>query len=195
MNESWVKIIEAAYPMFMENGYKGTATADIAKAAGINESTIFRNFKNKENLFQASIEHYAKKAINIDFDILQYTGDVKSDLKRMIRTMYQLTLDLIPSYRLLVKRSLVNDEILEGIKNELMNQDSLFSHYLKGMMRREMIREIDSEIVISLIYSQVFVSSFELLVTNNPETFQNELEARIEDMSSYFATLLMKRGD
>lgn len=195
MNESWVKIIEAAYPMFMENGYKGTATADIAKAAGINESTIFRNFKNKENLFQASIEHYAKKAIKIDFDILQYTGEVKNDLKRMIRTMFQLTLDLIPSYRLLVKRSLVNDEILKGIRDELKNQDSLFSHYLKGMMRREMVREIDSEIVSSLIYSQVFVSSFELLVANNSANFQNDLEGRIDDMSSYFTGLLMKRGD
>lgn len=195
MNESWIKIIEAAYPMFMENGYKGTATADIAKAAGINESTIFRNFKNKENLFQASIEHYAKKAIKIDFDILEYTGDLEFDLKRMIQTMFQLTLELIPSYRLLVKRSLVNDDILKGIEDELINQDSLYSHYLKGMARRDMIREIDSEILISLIYSQVFVSSFELLVAKNPETFQNDLEFRINYITNFFIKLLMKRGD
>jgi len=195
MNESWIKIIEAAYPMFMESGYRGTATADIAKAAGINESTIFRNFKNKENLFQASIEHYAKKAIKIDFDILEYSGDLKSDLKRMIKTMFQLTLDLIPSYRLLVKRSLVNDEILKGIEDELINQDSLFSHYLKGMVRREMIREIDSEIVTNLIYSQVFVSSFEHLVAKNTDTFQYDLEVRIEDVTNYFIKLLLKRGD
>jgi len=195
MNESWIKIIEAAYPMFMESGYRGTATADIAKAAGINESTIFRNFKNKENLFQASIEHYAKKAIKIDFNILEYSGDLKSDLKRMIKTMFQLTLDLIPSYRLLVKRSLVNDEILKGIEDELVNQDSLFSHYLKGMVRREMIREIDSEIVTNLIYSQVFVSSFEHLVTKNTVTYQHDLEVRIEDVTNYFIKLLLKRGD
>lgn len=195
MNESWIKIIEAAYPMFMKNGYKGTATADIAKAAGINESTIFRNFKNKENLFQASIEYYTKKAIKIDFDILEYTGDLVFDLRRMIQTMFQLTLDLIPSYRLLVKRSLVNDEILKSIEGELINQDSLFSHYLKGMMRREMIREIDTEIVTSLIYSQVFVSSFELLVTKNAATYQNDMEVRIEDTTNFFIKLLMKRGD
>lgn len=195
MNESWIKIIEAAYPMFMESGYKGTATADIARSAGINESTIFRNFKNKANLFQASIEHYAKKAIKIDFDILAYTGDLQSDFKRMIKTMFQLTLDLIPSYRLLVKRSLVNDEILKGIESELINQDSLFSHYLKGMVRREMIREIDTEIVTSLIYSQVFVSSFELLVAKNSVTFQSDLEVRIEDVTNYFIKLLRKRGD
>jgi len=195
MNESWIKIIEAAYPMFMESGYRGTATADIAKAAGINESTIFRNFKNKENLFQKSIEYYAKKAIKIDFDILEYSGDLKTDLKRMIKTMFQLTLDLIPSYRLLVKRSLVNDEILKGIEDELINQDSLFSHYLKGMVRREMIREIDSEIVTNLIYSQVFVSSFEHLVSKNTVTYQHDLEVRIEDVTNYFIKLLLKRGD
>ncbi|MGB4588646.1 MAG: TetR/AcrR family transcriptional regulator [Clostridiaceae bacterium] len=195
MNESWIKIIEAAYPMFMESGYKGTATADIAKAAGINESTIFRNFKNKENLFQASIEHYTKKAIKIDFDILEYTGNLEIDLKRMIQTMFQLTLELIPSYRLLVKRSLVNDEILKSIKGELINQDSLFSHYLKGMQRREMIREIDTEIVTNLIYSQVFVSSFELLVTKNVMTFQDDMEDRIEEVTNFFIKLLMRRGD
>lgn len=194
MNESWLKIIEAAYPMFMKSGYKGTATADIAKAAGINESTIFRNFKNKENLFQASIEYYAKRAIKIDFNILEYSGDLAFDLKRMIQTMFQLTLDLIPSYRLLVKRSLVNDEILKSIEAELINQDSLFSHYLKGMLRRDMIREIDTEIVTSLIYSQVFVSSFELLVTKNSETFNHDMEVRIEDVTNFFIKLLMKRG-
>ena len=46
MTESQIKIIEAAYPMFMEHGYKGTTTSEISKVAGINESTIFRNFKN-----------------------------------------------------------------------------------------------------------------------------------------------------
>lgn len=194
MNETWIKIIEAAYPLFMENGYKRTTTADIAKSAGINESTLFRNFKTKENLFQASLEYYSKKAIQIDFDILYYTGILQDDLKRMIQTMYQITVELIPSYRLLVKRSLVEDEILGAIRDELLNQENLYSHYLTGMTRRGMIKEFRSDILVDLIYSEVFVSAFELLIHSDPERRQEDLELKINSTTAYFAQLLGKGG-
>ncbi len=195
MTDSQIKIIEAAYPMFMEHGYKGTTTSEISKVAGINESTIFRNFKNKNTLFQVSIEYYVRMAIKIDFDILEYSGILETDLRRLIDTMFKLTLNLIPSYRLLVKRSLMDGEILRRIQEELFNQDNLFSHYLKGMMRRDMTCQMDSEIVTNLIYSQVFIAAFKLLVDRDDSSFQDELDRRAEHITNYFAGLLKKRGE
>ncbi len=195
MTESQIKIIEAAYPMFMEHGYKGTTTAEISKVAGMNESTIFRNFKNKDTLFQVSIEYYVGMAITNDFDILEYSGILETDLRRLIDTMFNLTLNLIPSYRLLVKRSLMDKEILRRIQEELYNQKNMFSHYLKGMMRREMITELDNEIVTNLIYSQVFIAAFKLLVDRDDSSFQAELDSRAESITNKFTLLLKKRGE
>lgn len=45
------QIIEVAMDLFIERGYKGTTTVDIAEAAGISEVTLFRNFSSKRDIF------------------------------------------------------------------------------------------------------------------------------------------------
>jgi len=49
------KILEAALESFAEKGFSGTSTKEIAKRAGVNEVTIFRQFKSKRALFAAVI--------------------------------------------------------------------------------------------------------------------------------------------
>lgn len=186
MSDNWTRLIETAYPMFMEKGYKGTATADIAKAAEINESTLFRNFKSKEKLFHASIEHFANKAIGIDFNIFEYTGNLHDDLKRMIRTMFEVDLELIPSFRLLIKRSLVKESVLKDISKALADQNELFCHYLTGAMRRGLMVETESDVLVDLISSYVFSRTFELLTTKDQDSFSQRLEDMVEATTVYF---------
>ena len=49
------KVMEAATLLFGEKGYTATTIREVAEKAGVSELTIFRNFKNKENLFRESI--------------------------------------------------------------------------------------------------------------------------------------------
>ena len=53
------KILEKAFEVFSLHGYKGSTTKILASAAGVNEVTLFRYFKNKENLFKKVIKHYS----------------------------------------------------------------------------------------------------------------------------------------
>lgn len=193
MNDNNDKIIEAAYMKFMEKGYKATKTAEIATAAGINESTLFRNFKNKETLFQSSIDFYLRKAISLDFDILHYSNNLTEDLRRMIEVIFTLSLELVPSYRLLVKVSLVKSEILNSINSDIVRQKNIFSHYLQGMISRNMIKEIDTTYLTEIIYSRTFVSAFDYLVKENENTGPEILENRISELTDIFIELL--RGD
>jgi len=190
MNDNTEKIIEAAYMKFMDKGYKATKTAEIAEAANINESTLFRNFKNKENLFQASIEFYLKKAMTVDFDIMYYTNDLEKDLHRMIETIFQLSLELIPSFRLLVKVSLVKAEILENIEQEIVQQKNLFSHYLQGMLSRNMIKEVDTSTLIEFIYSTIFVSAFDYLIKKSDHDEIEIIEKKVTEITNTFVELL-----
>lgn len=48
-------ILEAAHRLFTENGYHGTKTREIAEAAEVGESVVFRNYGSKAELFQAAI--------------------------------------------------------------------------------------------------------------------------------------------
>jgi len=51
LSETQKRIGKAAFSLFAKSGYKATTTKQIAKSAGVNESTLFKNFKNKKDLF------------------------------------------------------------------------------------------------------------------------------------------------
>ena len=50
------QILEEALTVFIEKGYNGATTAEIAKAANISEVTLFRNFDSKKDIFKLSVE-------------------------------------------------------------------------------------------------------------------------------------------
>lgn len=56
------KILEAAYQLFSENGYKKTKIVDIAAAAGIGKGTVYEYFDSKETLlisiFSSGVEEH-----------------------------------------------------------------------------------------------------------------------------------------
>jgi AcrR family transcriptional regulator len=46
-------IIQAVRRVFAENGFHGTTTRELAKAAGVSEALLFKHFPNKEALYSA----------------------------------------------------------------------------------------------------------------------------------------------
>ncbi|HET7657090.1 MAG TPA: helix-turn-helix domain-containing protein, partial [Bacillales bacterium] len=50
LTEKQWRILESATKVFAEKGFEKSRTADIAKAAGVAEGTIFRYFKSKKDL-------------------------------------------------------------------------------------------------------------------------------------------------
>lgn len=55
------KLLEAAMRVFAESGFRGATTRRIAEAAGVNEVTLFRQFKSKTALINEVAELYARK--------------------------------------------------------------------------------------------------------------------------------------
>jgi AcrR family transcriptional regulator len=48
-------IIRAVRQVFAENGFHGTTTRELARAAGVSEALLFKHFPNKEALFSAML--------------------------------------------------------------------------------------------------------------------------------------------
>lgn len=63
------KIIEEALILFSEKGYSDVYVNDIAKAVGIKAPSLYKHFKNKQEIFYAILEElredYTKQAANI----------------------------------------------------------------------------------------------------------------------------------
>ena len=53
-----VRLVEAAAQLFARNGFKATATREIALLADLNEATLFRYFPRKPDLFLAALESH-----------------------------------------------------------------------------------------------------------------------------------------
>ncbi len=50
--ERFKMIVEAAAPLFAKNGFSGTTTKQIAKAAGISEALLYKHFPSKDALYK-----------------------------------------------------------------------------------------------------------------------------------------------
>ena len=52
-----MRILETAAELFLEQGFKGTTTDQIAEAAGVTKRTLYARYPGKAALFEAAITH------------------------------------------------------------------------------------------------------------------------------------------
>lgn len=140
------KILDATINIIKEKGLKAATTRAIARSAGVNEVTIFRNFGSKEGIIKALIERcsYApafSKALKENV-----TWDLEKDLY-MLAKLYHQTInnnkDLI-----IVMISLMGTGHFPEIQEELVYiprqlKEDLY-HYFRTM--REKGKIIDTNI-------------------------------------------------
>ncbi|MBF0107945.1 MAG: TetR/AcrR family transcriptional regulator [Magnetococcales bacterium] len=55
--KTYIKILEAALPLFAAFGYKGVAMRDIANTVGITAAALYNHFPNKESLYFKALEY------------------------------------------------------------------------------------------------------------------------------------------
>ena len=60
-NNTEQKILDAALKEFAKKGYDATTTRRISKTAGFTETTIFRKFGSKKNLYNQILDYGMKK--------------------------------------------------------------------------------------------------------------------------------------
>jgi AcrR family transcriptional regulator len=53
------QILQVAIKLFSQNGFRGTTTKEIARAAGVSEAMVFRHFATKHELYHAILDHKA----------------------------------------------------------------------------------------------------------------------------------------
>src|SRR6266536_2952158 len=56
------QLVETALDLFSRKGFGGTTTKEIAAAAGVAETIIFRHFATKQDLYNAVLEYHHDSA-------------------------------------------------------------------------------------------------------------------------------------
>jgi len=78
-------LIETAIRVFTEGSYRGTTTAEIARAAGISEPILYRHFASKRELYLAALDHVWSNARARWTDVLENASTVAECFAEMGR--------------------------------------------------------------------------------------------------------------
>ncbi|MDA2040672.1 TetR/AcrR family transcriptional regulator [Bacillus cereus] len=77
------KIIQAAIELVKEKGYTAATTKEIAMRAGVNEVTIFRNFKSKKGVIEAAVAEFSYVPHLKQFLQTEIVWELETDLKNL----------------------------------------------------------------------------------------------------------------
>jgi AcrR family transcriptional regulator len=78
-------LIETAIRVFTEGSYRGTTTAEIARAAGVSEPILYRHFASKRDLYLAALDHVWAQAQAGWERALSSSGDACAAVEAMDR--------------------------------------------------------------------------------------------------------------
>jgi len=123
---TWERILDAAETLFARQGYNGTTTRQIAKAAGISIQTLQYHCEGKKNLYKAVLERsvipvsdfvnrYVQKMFEQNLNDVQV---LEASISRTIDELFDL-LHANPNYALLFYRQwVVQDPDLRSVEWE-----------------------------------------------------------------------------
>jgi TetR/AcrR family transcriptional regulator, mexJK operon transcriptional repressor len=83
-------VVQAATALFLDGGYQGTNTEDIASAAGVSKRTLYNNFGDKETLFTEIVLGITDAAARFADDLvprLHAADDVPDTLRDLARRL------------------------------------------------------------------------------------------------------------
>ena len=83
--ERRLALIETAIRVFSDGSYRGTTTAEIARAAGVSEPILYRHFASKRDLYLAALDHVWGKARAAWEEALESADDVRAAFEAMGR--------------------------------------------------------------------------------------------------------------
>ncbi len=156
-------ILDTAKKIFSEKGFYNVSTKEIAICADVNEITIFRNFKSKENLYIKVFEHFFNKS-NFNPDSLKDIDSPHEYLltlgKKMI-SMFSQNVDLI---RMEIKRDIWVDNLELPLATYSKIVAESVTRYLskKLSLSRKKIRDI-----LSVYFGSIFGMFFKKTISKD----------------------------
>lgn len=111
-------IVDAARELFSAKGYAAVRTKEIAKLAGVNETTLFRHYESKEKLFKSIILNNIKE---IDSDKIFHNsvnGDIERDLLMVTNQLFMLYKANAQIIKMIMKSIIEDNETLSQYSSQ-----------------------------------------------------------------------------
>lgn len=160
MDETSQKIIDAAMMLVRDNGYVATTTKAIAKAAGVNECTLFRKFKSKKDIVLQGVSQAGWRA-NITPEIFENVQwNLQADIEMFMKAyMDRMTPDFV-NLSIGLRAPQLYEETSALIMKVPQAFLSSFTQYLNKMFDLGKIPKADFDALALTIFSSTFGYAF-----------------------------------
>ena len=160
MDETSQKIIDAAMMLVRDNGYVATTTKAIAKAACVNECTLFRKFKNKKDIVLQGVSQAGWRA-NITPEIFENVQwDLQADIEMFMRAyMDRMTPDFV-NLSIGLRAPQLYEETSAFIMKVPQAFLEIFTDYLNQMCEMGKIPKKDFKTLALTVFSATFGYTF-----------------------------------
>ena len=172
------KVLEASTQVFWEKGYRGTSMNDLVNATGLNKHSMYKEFINKDGLFLACLDYYAKEITKEQSAIFH-----KQPLGlQNIELYFRYTIDLASSDKfnacLLINTAIekegLNDAINDLTCKYLSLQEKSFSNCLEAAQKNgEIPKHRDIEMLAK--YLMCFLEGINVMGKTGPTKESLEL--------------------
>lgn len=191
------KISQSAFILFQKYGYTKTTTKMIAKAADVNETTIFNIYGSKAKLFHEIYYTLPPAASHMPLERLTSGRDLRSDLYLLIYEYMKLTIQNFPMYRFSMPLIDVIEEDLHARSSSIVAKNmEMFIIYFQYLETIDAIRSCDYQTMVQILFSSVLIKSFDLVTRvpdeEHPEVAYDEEELRLfaDQYTDWFYHLL-----
>ena len=181
-DETQLRIIDATMTLIVDKGYLGATTKDIAKVAGVNESTIFRRFNGKKEIVLAAME-LPKWNPGLEESDFVYEGDLKKDLISFASTYMKKVTPQMVKISIGLRAAELEGVATPGIMKVPLVFKNVLIKYFKQMIASGKMRDCDVESVslqfIAMNFGFVFLdSSFgnKLIGVSKKDYIENSVE-------------------
>lgn len=154
LKEKERKIMDAALKLFVERGFHGTSTAEIARTAGVATGTLFHYFKTKEELINR-LYLYTKESMYSQIEgHFEDDESLKDSLKGLWFKFIYFSIDEPDKFQFILSFH-TSPYITTLTKEQLETKtDTLLEVYKKGIQDKE-LKEVPFEIMIEHFWGNV----------------------------------------
>ncbi len=150
------RIKEAAIKVFLEKGFDGTTTRDIAKEAGLNSALMNYYFRSKEKLFSSVFEEMLQLFFKGLLEVLNRPISLKEKISAVIDHDFEMFKTNPDLANFIINELHRNpDRFFSVISFDKVLVHSVFAQQLKVAVDNEEIRKIKMEHVLLLIKSNI----------------------------------------
>jgi len=192
------QILATAVNLFSRNGFRGTTTKEIARAAGVSEAMVFRHFATKEALYGAILDDKGCREGVGKFpwennEILRSAIAEKDDFT----VFYQMALSAlekhqssVPFLRLLFYSALEEHELAEQFFGDFIAKVYGFiGEYIRGRQEDGALRDIEPRVAVRAFLGMLIHHSLNNILWDKDRRLLNVSN---EEAARNFAEILLR---